>query len=125
MRNMPQAEVDRQEHMPPFENGALALDLPAEIDQLREGTAWSGHNARKLVDYDDLRVVLIALDAKARLGQHRHGGRVSIHALTGHIQVTVAEWTFDLRPGGLLTLERNVAHDVQAVAESAFLVTMT
>jgi quercetin dioxygenase-like cupin family protein len=124
MPNMPHVDVDRPSHMPPLENGSVAFDLPAEIDRLRDETVWSGHNARTLVDDDELRVVLIALHANARMGQHRHGGRVSIHALTGHIQVTAAEWTFDLRAGGLLTLGRGVPHDVEALKESAFLLTM-
>jgi quercetin dioxygenase-like cupin family protein len=124
MPNVPQVEVDRRSQMPALGDGAREYDLPAEIDRLRDETVWSGHSARKLVDYDDLRVVLIALHANARMGQHRHGGRVSIHVLEGHVQVTVAEWMFDLRAGGLLTLDRNVAHDVEAVKASAFLVTM-
>jgi quercetin dioxygenase-like cupin family protein len=125
MSDAPRPEAHRRPHTAALENTFMELDLPAEIDRLKAETIWSsGHNARTLVKYDDLRVVLIILQTNARMSEHKSGGRISIHALTGHIQVTGAGRTFRLRAGGLLTLDRGVPHDVEAFEESAFLLTI-
>jgi len=125
MPNFAQPELDRRSPALPFQQCPVEFNLPAEIDRLRRKTIWSGHNARTLVEYDNFRVVLIVLHINARMGQHRSSGRISIQALTGHIQITAAERAFHLRPGGLLTLDPGVTHDVEAFEESAFLLTMT
>jgi quercetin dioxygenase-like cupin family protein len=108
-----------------LEDVFMEFDLSTEIERLKEETAWSsGHNARTLVKYDDLRVVLIALDAGARMQEHRSAGRISIQVLAGHVQVTASARTFSLRAGGLLTLDREVPHDVEGMEQSAFLLTI-
>ncbi|MDP3720113.1 MAG: cupin domain-containing protein [Acidobacteriota bacterium] len=103
----------------------MEFDLPAETHRLHTESTWSaGHNARTLIKYDDLRVVLIALHASARLPTHKTEGRISIHVLSGHVQVKAAERTFSLRPGGLIALDQGVPHEVEALEESAFLLTL-
>ena len=100
----------------------MEFDLPAEIDRLHSETTWStGQNARTLVKYDDLRVVLTALRAKARIPEHKTEGRIAVHVLSGHLHVRAAGRTFNLRPGSLLTLDHGMPHDVEALEDSAFL----
>ena len=124
---MPESTGDETAGRPPAPQteANVEFDLPAEIDRLyadvRGGT---GHHVRTLVKYDDFRIVLIALVDQARLPEHKAAGRISIHALSGHVQVTAAGRTFSLRPGGLVTLEHGVRHDVRALEDSAFLLTM-
>jgi hypothetical protein len=66
----------------------MEFDLPAEIQWLHAETTWSTrHNARTLIKYDDFRVVLTALQASARVPEHKTDGRISVHVLSGHIQV--------------------------------------
>ncbi len=69
-------------------------------------------------------MVLIALTAKARIPDHKAEGRISVHVLSGHLRVKAAERTFSLRPGGLLALDHGVRHDVEALEDSAFLLTI-
>jgi len=103
----------------------LEFDLPAEIDRLRAETTWKkGQNAKTLVKYDDFRVVLTALQAAARMPEHKTEGRISVHVLSGHIHIRAAGRTFSLRSGSLLTLDHGVPHDVEALEESAFLLTI-
>jgi quercetin dioxygenase-like cupin family protein len=103
----------------------MEFDLPAEIHRLRAETTWNiGQNARTLIKYDDFRVVLIALAAEAQMPEHKADGRVSIHVLSGHIQLRASGRTFNLRPGGLLALDHGVPHDVHALEESALLLTI-
>jgi quercetin dioxygenase-like cupin family protein len=103
----------------------MEFDLPAEIHRLKTETTWNtGQNARTLVKYDDLRVVLMALRAKARMPEHKTEGRISVHVVSGHIRLRAAGRTFSLRAGGLLALDQGVPHDVEALEESAFLLTI-
>ena len=103
----------------------LELDLAKELEQLHREPGWtSGQNARTLVKYDDLRIVLTALRAHARIPAHQTEGRISIHAVAGHLQVRAQGRTFDLPAGRLLALDQLVPHDVEALEDSAFLLTI-
>jgi quercetin dioxygenase-like cupin family protein len=103
----------------------MEFDLEAEVHRLKAETTWStGQNARTLVKYDDLRVVLIAVQRDARIPEHQTEGRVSLHVISGHIQVRASGRTFNLPTGGLLTLDPAIRHDVTAIDESAILLTI-
>ena len=104
----------------------LEFDIARELEQLRREAGWqSGHNARTLAKYDGLRIVLIALNAHSRMREHHTGGQISIQSVVGQIQVRALGRTFELRPGGLLALDHGVPHDVEALEDSAFLLTIT
>ena len=125
MSDAPQHEAHRRPHTPPMADPFMEFDLPAEIHRLRAETTWNtGQNARTLIKYDDFRVVLTALQASARVPTHKTEGRISIHVLSGHVQVKASGRTFSLRPGGLLALDQGVPHDIEALEESAFLLTL-
>ena len=125
MSDTPQHEAHRRPHTPPRADRYMEFDLPAEIHRLQTETTWNtGQNARTLIKYDDFRVVLVALAAKARMQEHKAQGRISVHVLSGHIQLRASGRTFSLRPGGLLALDQGVPHDVEALEESAFLLTI-
>ena len=103
----------------------LEFDLTAEVDRLHRETTWStGQNARALLKYDDFRVVLTALKANAHIPEHQTNGRLSVHVLSGHIRLTASGRTFDLRPGNLLALDHGAPHALEALQESAFLLTI-
>lgn len=115
----------RRPHAAPMASPFLEFDLAAEVNRLRGETTWStGRNARTLVKYDDLRVVLTALQANVRIGAHKSDGRVSVHLVSGHLRLNAAGRMFDLRPGSLVALDRGTTHDIEALEESAFLLTI-
>jgi quercetin dioxygenase-like cupin family protein len=115
----------RRPHAPPMASPFLEFDLAAEIDQLRREPTWStGRNARTLIKYDDFRVVLTALRARSRVSEHRTDGRISIHLLSGRVRLNALGRTFDLRPCSLVSLDRGSAHDMEALEDSAFLLTI-
>jgi quercetin dioxygenase-like cupin family protein len=115
----------RRPHTSPVAAPFLEFDLTRELEQLHREPEWdSGQNAKTLVKYDDLRIVLTALKAGARLPQHQTKGRVSIQTVVGHILVRAEGRTFDLSTGTLLALDQNLPHDVEALEESAFLITI-
>jgi len=103
----------------------LTLDLRREIEQLKSEGRWqSGHTAKTLAKYPDLRVVLIAMNAGGRLEKHQTEGRISVQALEGRIRFSTAERSVELAAGQMLTLERDIPHDVEGLVDSAFLLTI-
>ena len=103
-----------------------AIDLQAVLASLRApgARASGGHRARTLIKDDEMRVVLVSLQAGARLEEHHAPGRITIHALSGHLTVRVAAQAIELPAGQLVTIARSVPHDVEAREESAFLLTI-
>jgi len=115
----------RRPHPQPMAAAYLEFDLARELEQLHAEPEWSrGQNARTLVKHDDFRVVLLALKAGARIPEHRTEGRISIHTVHGQVQVRAQGRTFDLPTGGLLALDRDLPHDVEALEDSAVLLTI-
>ncbi len=103
---------------------ALAVDLHGEMEQLSEAEATEAGVKRKgLVRYPDLRISLNVLKAGTRIEEHHNPGRISVHTVAGHIRMRALGKTFDLPQGRLLILDRAVRHDVEAVEDSAFLLT--
>jgi quercetin dioxygenase-like cupin family protein len=115
----------RRPHPQPMAAAYLEFDLSSEVEQLHREPDWaSGQNAKTLVKYDDFRVVLTALRARARMPAHQTKGRISIQTIRGHVQVRAEGRTFDLPPGSLLALDRGLPHDVDALEDSVLLLTI-
>lgn len=113
-------------HAAPLASTFLEFDLHAERAQLDRELAESGagHSARTLVKHPTLRVVLIAMRAGGRIPDHETAGRITIQALSGHLRVHAAERVFDTPAGRLLALDRSVRHEVEALADSTFVLTI-
>lgn len=115
----------RRPHAPPMASPFLEFDLGAEVARLRGETTWeTGRNARTLMKYEDFRVVLTVLRANMRIPEHTTDGRISLHVLSGRIRLSASARTFDLRPGSLVALDQGSVHDIEALEESAFLLTI-
>lgn len=115
----------RRPHPQPMAAPYLEFDIAEEIHQLHREAGWqSGQNARTLVKHDGLRIVLIALKAGSRIPEHHTEGHISIQTVVGHVQVRAQGRSFELRAGGLLALDQGLPHDVEAIEESAFLLTI-
>lgn len=59
-----------------------------------------------------------------RLEKHRTDGRICVHTLDGRIRFSTAERSVELATEQMLTLERDIQHDVESVVDSAFLLTI-
>lgn len=72
----------------------------------------------------EIRIVIITLDAGARIPWHHTAGRVSINAVAGRVRVHAEGRTFDMPAGSLLALDRTLPHEVEAIEPSAVLLTI-
>lgn len=115
----------------PREAQRLASPMPRfnlleELAQLHGEESWQrgDRNAKTLLKEPQLRLTIIALKSGARLDQHETDGPVTIHTLRGNLRVTVRGDVTMLAPGQLLALEAGAPHAVEALEESAFLLTI-
>jgi len=110
----------------PMHGAARAFDLLGELDALRAEPSWQqrDRNAKTLVHEPGFRVVLTALKTGARLGEHASHGQFSVQTITGRLRVHVAGRAVELPTGQLLSVEGGADHDLEALEESAFLLTI-
>ena len=59
------------------------------------------------------------------MNEHRAEGRISIHQLMGKIRIQLPDQNVNLAVGQLLVLDCGMVHDVAALEESAFLLTVS
>ena len=111
---------------PTHPGGGATFDLAAAEHEMRREDAYlrGGHTARTLVREPDLRIVLVVMKGGARMAEHRAEETASVHALSGHVRLRLPDKTVELPSGSLLVLEKDLRHDVEAIDECAFLLTL-
>jgi quercetin dioxygenase-like cupin family protein len=102
------------------------FDLHQEIADSEQKKPWqSGHFAKTLFKKHDLRVVLITMENAAKMKEHHADGTIAVHVLKGQIRFSVHGKPHDLKLGNLLTLSASIKHEVEALEDSAFLLTIS
>jgi len=125
MAEQQNAPRHRRPDLPAMGAPHLEFDLASELERLHQHPEWQkGHNSKTLVKYDNLRIVLIALRQRARIPEHRTEGRISIQTIRGHILVRASGRVFELPMGRLLALDHGLRHEVEALEDSAFLLSI-
>lgn len=106
----------------------LQFDLNRELDLLRREDSWereTGRSSKTLAKYPDFRIVLVSMKAGSHMNDHKADARISIQTLLGKILLHVPDLeSVELAAGQLMTLDCGIHHDVEAVEESAFLLTV-
>ena len=106
---------------------ALSFDLRAEAAALVDEPTWRahGHNAKTLVKHPDFRIVLIALKAGARISEHKTDHCVTIQPVEGRLRLHVpGDGEREVGAGELLALEQLILHDIEALEDSVFLLSL-
>ena len=102
------------------------FDLTPEIADSERQKPWpSGIYAKTLYKKQDFRAVLISMEAGARMKEHHVDGTSSVQMLRGHIRYSAEGQTYDLEAMSLLTVGASIKHDIEAIAPSVFLLTIS
>ena len=102
------------------------FDLTQEIADAEQKKPWqSGLYAKTLLKKHDLRIVLINMENAAQMKEHHADGTISIQVLKGQIRVSVNGKPHILRVGSLFTLGASIRHNVDALSDSSFLLTIS
>jgi quercetin dioxygenase-like cupin family protein len=114
--------------MPALASTLLHFNLPGEMLQLRSQDSWqrgTGRSSKTLAKYPDFHVVLVLMKANTRMNEHHVDARISIHALEGRIRIRMSNEVVDVSAGELIALDYAIPHDIEALEESAFLLTIS
>jgi quercetin dioxygenase-like cupin family protein len=114
--------------LPQLANEVIRRNIGSELQKLKKAPSWqreSGRSSETLVKYGEFRIVLVRMKPGSYMSHHRAEGPISIQAIQGKIRVHLPEDRIEeLEVGDLLTLDRCLEHDVEALEESAFLLTI-
>ena len=121
MSDQPPARVDRPAVGPV---GQFRID--EEVARLKQEPAWQSgtRNAITLVKHGPLRVVLIVLRSGTTLEEHHAVGPLTLQVLSGVLRVRTLGRGVDMGRGTLLVLEAGLKHEVEALEESALLLSL-
>jgi quercetin dioxygenase-like cupin family protein len=112
--------------LPQLAEPLLRFDLPQEILELHNKQSWqreTGRSSKTLAKYPDFRIVLILMKANTHMIEHRAEGRISLQHLLGRICVHLPDRKIEVSAGQLLVLDCGMLHNLEALEESAFLLT--
>jgi quercetin dioxygenase-like cupin family protein len=121
--NSPETPRQRAHHV---SDPLIIIDCVAEVAKLRSGEAYTtaDHAAHTITKQSGMRVVLIALKAGGEMNEHHADAPITLHGLQGCVNLTVGDQTVRLTPGLLVTVAQGLPHRLEAIDESAFLLTI-
>jgi quercetin dioxygenase-like cupin family protein len=101
------------------------IRLDDQVSRLRDRLQSSPEDrqAASLVKLRGLNVMLIALKKGAYLHEHHTKGPITVHVISGLVDLIAANKPNEITAGRILALDRDVAHSVKALEESMLLLT--
>ncbi len=114
------------EHGKPTGGPLVLFRIEEQVKRLKQEPAWlsGSRNAITLVKQPALRMVLTVLKKGTRVLEHQTSASLTFQVLSGSIRFQAAGQTLELQTGGLVVLESAIAHEIEALEESAFLLTL-
>jgi quercetin dioxygenase-like cupin family protein len=105
----------------------VSMDIPEFIKQLKSEATWenSDRNAITVFKTNGMRIVLIALHEDALLKKHTADGIISVQVLEGEIIFSTDGQSVLIKKGQMIALHKELPHNVKAIKESVFLLTLT
>jgi quercetin dioxygenase-like cupin family protein len=104
----------------------MSFSIPDEIAAMKSSEQWSAtrRGAKTLLKNNDLRIVLVVLSAGMAIHEHHAEGAISVSVAQGAIRFKAEGKEQVLRDGGLLALAPEVPHEVEALEDCAFVLTV-
>jgi quercetin dioxygenase-like cupin family protein len=109
----------------PPQGGCVSIQVAEEIAGLRARLDASGaeREAASLVKDYGLNVMAMVLRRGARLHEHHTRGPLTVQVIAGRVRLTAAGAPHEIAAGAMLALDREVPHSVEALEDSALLLT--
>ncbi len=104
----------------------LSFSISEEIARLKKEPGWikGDRNAVTLQKNSNLRVVLITLHKGATLHEHKVEGPITLLVLSGKINFIAGGENVNAESNGFIVLEKAIPHDVEALEDTTFLLTI-
>ncbi len=113
----------RREALRPAAGGMTTVRIADEIARLKDAAAWKSgdRHATSLVKDAALNVLLMVLKKGAHLHEHRTKGPIAVQVVSGSIRFSAGADQRVISAGDMVGLDREVAHSVEALQESALI----
>jgi uncharacterized protein (DUF2249 family) len=82
-------------------------------------------NSKVVINEPNRRVMLVSMCAGHSIPEHSAPGKVTVHALQGHVTLFEDEAPCELRAGEMVSIESGSKHRLEGRADSVLLVTIT
>jgi quercetin dioxygenase-like cupin family protein len=105
----------------------VTIDVPFELARLQASPAYEteGHTGETLTKYPDLRVVLETMKAGVRLPLHETPEQVTLQVIVGQLRVWAKHGeNCDLAEGSFLAADAGLLHELEALHDCAFILTL-
>jgi quercetin dioxygenase-like cupin family protein len=108
------------------QGGQVAVDIKAEIARLRSERAWAENDRHgsSLVKGDGINVALMMLKKGAKMQEHHTRAPITVQVIEGKINFVAKGKSQVATAGTLIALDRAIEHSVEAVEESALVLTV-
>ncbi len=127
MARVPTGTLARPSLERPLQGPTLSFRLADEVAVLRAEAGYRSHGraARTLAKYAEARVVLEAMRAGTRFAPNGPSERLMLQCLEGRVRIHLPDFhRVEVEAGGLCTLDRYMAIEVEALADAACLLTV-
>ena len=106
--------------------GSIAVDVRAEIARLKTEPAWADNDRHgsSLVKGDGINVALMMLKKGAKLQEHHTRAPITVQVIEGKINFVASGKSQVAAAGMLIALDRAIEHSIEAVEESALVLTV-
>ena len=104
----------------------VSVDVKAEIARLKSEPAWASgdRHGTSLVKGDGINVALMLVKKGAKLQEHHNKAPITVHLLEGRINFIASGKPRLLTAGMLLALDRAISHSIEALEDSALILTV-
>ena len=104
----------------------MAFAIAEEISKIKADQRSSNQGKRSavLAKNEHLRIVLAVLAKGEALQEHETEGQITVTVVQGAIRFDALNERVTLSAGGLLTLRPGIRHSVEALEDSAFVITV-
>jgi len=106
----------------PAAGGMITISIAGEIARLKSTAEWESmeRHAVSLIKDAPLNILLMVLKKGARLHEHRTKRPIAVQVVSGSIHFSTGAERI-ISAGEMVGLDRNVAHSVEALEESAII----
>jgi quercetin dioxygenase-like cupin family protein len=103
----------------------MTVKLADEIARLKSTAEWTSgdRHAVSLVKDDALNVLLMMLKKGSHLHEHRTKGPITVQVVSGSIRFSGGSDQRIISAGEIVALDRGIAHSLEALEESALILT--
>ena len=108
------------------QGGLIAVDIRAEIARLKGEPAWANNDRHgsSLVKGDGINVALLMLKKGAKMQAHHTRAPITVNVIEGRINFVVKDKTQAVTAGMIVALDRGIEHSIEALDESAIVLTV-